>query len=188
MLRNLLQKNRSYRRFDQDVRIPETDLTELVELTRWCASGRNAQALKYVVVSSEAECESVFGTLAWAGYLTEWPGPEVGERPTAYLIQVLDTNIVENCLCDDGIQAQTILLGAVEKGYGGCIIKAFKNEPLREILQLREHLKIMYVIALGKPKEQIEVVEMKDGDFKYWRNTEGRHFVPKRPLNELIVK
>lgn len=188
MLRDLIQKNRSYRRFYQDVRIPETELAEWVELTRWCASGRNAQALKYVVVNHEAVCESVFGTLAWAGYLTEWPGPEVGERPAAYLIQVLDTNIVENCLCDDGIQAQTILLGAVEKGYGGCIIKAFKNEPLREILQLPEHLKIMYVIALGKPKEQIEVVEMKDCDFKYWRNAEGRHFVPKRPLNELIVK
>lgn len=110
-----------------------------------------------------------------------------GRRPAAYLIQLLDTSIVENCLCDDGIQAQTILLGAVEKGYGGCIIKAFKNESLREVLQLPEHLKIMYVIALGKPKETVVLEEMKDGDYKYWRETDGSHHVPKRALEELVI-
>ena len=90
-------------------------------------------------------------------------------------------------MCDDGIQAQTILLGAVEKGYGGCIIKAFKNEALREVLQLPEHLKIMYVIALGKPKETVVLEEMKDGDYKYWRETDGSHHVPKRSLDELVI-
>lgn len=103
------------------------------------------------------------------------------------MIQLLDTSIVENCLCDDGIQAQTILLGVVEKGYGGCIIKAFKNESLREVLQLPEHLKVMYVIALGKPKETVVLEEMKDGDYKYWRETDGSHHVPKRSLDELVI-
>ena len=132
-------------------------------------------------------CGKVFPNLAWAGYLKDWDGPEEGERPAAYLIQLLDTSIVENCLCDDGIQAQTILLGAVEKGYGGCIIKAFKNESLREVLQLPEHLKVMYVIALGKPKETVVLEEMKDGDYKYWRETDGSHHVPKRALDELVI-
>ena len=140
MLKELLLKNRSYRRFVQNVRITREELAELVGLTRYCASGRNAQALKYKVVADADLCGKVFPNLAWAGYLKDWDGPEEGERPAAYLIQLLDTSIVENCLCDDGIQAQTILLGAVEKGYGGCIIKAFKNESLREVLQLPEHL------------------------------------------------
>ncbi len=187
MLKELLQKNRSYRRFFQDVRLTEAELRELVGLTRYCASGRNAQALRYRAVVDEKTCEQVFHTLAWAGYLKDWPGPEVGERPSAYLIQLLDTSIVENCLCDDGIQAQTILLGAVEKGYGGCIIKAFKNDALREILQLPEHLKIMYVLALGKPKETVVLEDMKDGDFRYWREPDGSHHVPKRPLEDLLV-
>lgn len=187
MLKELLQKNRSYRRFFQDVRLTEAELRELVGLTRYCASGRNAQALRYRAVVDEKTCEQVFHTLAWAGYLQDWPGPEEGERPSAYLIQLLDTSIVENCLCDDGIQAQTILLGAVEKGYGGCIIKAFKNDALREILQLPEHLKIMYVLALGKPKETVVLEDMKDGDFRYWREPDGSHHVPKRPLEDLLV-
>lgn len=187
MLKDLLVRNRSYRRFDEEARISEEELKELVGLTRWCASGRNAQPLKYAIVSSREECARVFPQLAWAGYLTDWAGPVEGERPAAYLIQLLDTRIVENCLCDDGIQAQTILLGAVEKGWGGCMIKAFKNEPLREVLGLPEYLKIMYVIALGKPVEKVVIEEMKGEDYKYWRDAEGGHHVPKRSEGELVL-
>lgn len=187
MLKELLQKNRSYRRFYQNVSVSGQELTDLVALTGLCASGRNAQALKYVMVNDALTCGKVYETLAWAGYLTDWAGPSEGERPSAYLIQVLDTTIVENCLCDDGIQAQTILLGAVEKGLGGCIIKAFKNDELRKILYLPENLKIMYVLALGKPKEHVVIDEIKAGDFKYWREPDGTHHVPKRKVDELIV-
>lgn len=186
ILKDLLLKNRSYRRFDQDRRLTEEELIQFVALTRWCASGRNAQPLKYMLITNKEQCEDVFPHLAWAGYLTDWEGPQEGERPAAYLIQLLDTRIVENCLCDDGIQAQTIMLGAVEKGYGGCIIKAFKNEALREVLQLPGYLKIMYVLALGVPKEQVVIEKMTDESYKYWRDTEGKHHVPKREIEELI--
>lgn len=188
ILKDLLLKNRSYRRFDQHIRISEEELKELVRLTQWCASGRNAQPLKYVLITQKEQCARVFPHLAWAGYLTDWAGPEEGERPAAYLIQLLDTRIVENCLCDDGIQAQTIMLGAVEKGYGGCIIKAFKNEALREVLQLPGYMKIMYVLALGKPKEQVVIENMTDENYRYWRDAEGVHHVPKRDTEALVWK
>lgn len=188
MLKDLLIRNRSYRRFDENARISEQQLEEWVGLTRYCASARNAQPLKYVVVRKAEKCEEVFVTLAWAGYLTDWAGPEKGERPSAYLIQLLDTRISENCMCDDGIQAQTILLGAVEKGYGGCIIKAFKNEKLREVLQLPAYMKINYVIALGKPCETVVTEDMQDNEFKYWRDAQQIHHVPKRVLHELLFK
>ena len=188
MFKDLLAKNRSYRRFRQCERMSMEELTELVGLTCLCASGRNAQALKYIIVHDECACARVFPHLAWAGYLTDWAGPTEGERPVAYLIQVLDTRIVENCLCDDGIQAQTILLGATEKGRGGCIIKAFKNEALRETLKLPDYLKIMYVIALGTPAEQVVLETMQTEDYKYWRDAQGVHHVPKRSVDELIVR
>ena len=35
--------------------------------------------------------------------------------------------------------------------------------------------------------EQVQIEEMKDGDFKYWRDEENIHHVPKRALNELII-
>lgn len=188
MLKDLLIRNRSYRRFDQNVRIPEEEIRGWVGLTRFCASGRNAQALKYAIICDEKRCAEVYPLLAWAGYLTDWAGPVEGERPAAYLIQLLDTRIVENCLCDDGIQAQTILLGAVEKGYGGCIIKAFRNAELRQVLNLPEELKIQYVIALGKPKETVVIEKMEGENYKYWRDAEGVHHVPKRETDRLIYK
>ena len=188
IFKDLLQKARSFRRFDQTVRIPEEELQELVGLVRWCPSGRNAQPLKYAIVNTEVGCARIFPQLAWAGYLTDWAGPEEGERPAAYLIQLLDTRIVENCLCDDGIQAQTLMLGAVEKGYGGCIIKAFKQEALRDILRLPEYMKIMYVLALGKPKEEVVLEDMQGEDYKYWRDPEGVHHVPKRKVETLIYR
>lgn len=186
MLQDLLKQNRSYRRFDEKVRISRNELEELVGLTRWCASGRNAQPLKYRIVCDATLCEQVFPYLAWAGYLTDWDGPVAGERPAAYLVQLLDTRIVENCLCDDGIQAQTILLGAVERGWGGCLIKAFQAQPLAALLKLPEYMKIRYVLALGKPVEHVVIEEMQGNDYKYWRDAQGTHHVPKRPLSELI--
>lgn len=185
-LQDLLEKNRSYRRFYQEYRISRNDLEDLVGLVHWCPSGRNAQPLRYFVVDEAEKCEKVFPTLAWAGYLQNWAGPQEGERPAAYLIQLLDTRIVEHCLCDDGIQAQTILLGAVEKGYGGCIIKAFKDAELRQVLELPEYMKILYVIALGKPKEKVVVEEMQGEDYKYWRDAAGIHHVPKRAVKDLF--
>lgn len=187
MLKDLIQKNRSYRRFFQEKRIEKEKLVELVGLVRWCASARNAQALKYVVIEKEEICEKIFPCLKWAGYLKEWEGPEEGERPAAYLIQVLDTRIEENCLCDDGLQLQTILLGAAEKGLGGCIIKAFQAEALRKELNLPEYLKILYVLALGVPKEKVVIEDIQEGDYKYWRDAEGTHHVPKRKAEELLV-
>jgi nitroreductase len=74
MLKELLLKNRSYRRFVQDVRITREELTEWVGLTRYCASGRNAQALKYKVVADVDLCDKVFPNLAWAGYLKDCDG------------------------------------------------------------------------------------------------------------------
>ncbi len=188
VLKDLLEKNRSFRRFYQDVKIPRKELEEIVGLVRWCPSGRNAQPLRYAIIDTEEECARIFPFLAWAGYLTDWAVPEEGERPAAYLVQLLDTRVVESCLCDDGIQVQTIMLGVAEKGYGGCIIKAFKNEMLREVLALPEYMKILYVLALGKPKEQVMIEEMQGEDYKYWRDADGIHHVPKRKEKELIFR
>lgn len=186
MLLDILKRARSYRRFDPSVPVTRQMLEAWVAACRYCPSGRNVQALKYALVTDREVCRKLFPLLAWAGYLKDWNGPEENERPTAYLVQLLDTEIAANCLCDDGIQLQTLLLSATEAGYGGCIIKAFKNAELRQLLQLPDHLQINYVLALGKPVEKVVVEEMKNNDVRYWRTPDGVHHVPKRPASELI--
>ena len=121
-------------------------------------------------------------------FFPAWPGPAEGERPSAYIVILNDTKIARKTDCDHGIAAQSILLGATEQGFGGCIIGSIKRDDLRELLAIDDYLDILLVIALGKPSEIVELQKLKaDGSIKYWRDAEGTHFVPKRPLSDLII-
>lgn len=187
MIRDLILKNRSYRRFQQEEKISIAQLTEWVELARFSASGRNAQPLKYFLLNNDQVCSSVFECLAWAGYLTDWKGPEEGERPSAYIVMLHDKTIADKYYCDDGIAAQSILLGAVEAGFGGCIIVSLNRKKIAEILNLDNSFDIIQVIALGKPAEKVVIDDVTNGDIKYWRDNDQVHHVPKRSVNELVA-
>ena len=126
--------------------------------------------------------------IAWAAYLKEWPGPEEGERPSAYIIILGDGTISPTFGCDHGIAAQSILLGATEKGLGGCMINSVKRDELQRVLNIPAQYEILLVIAIGKPKEHIVINPVgADGDIRYWRDSEGRHYVPKRSLDDVIL-
>ena len=129
----------------------------------------------------------IFPCLAWAGYLKDWAGPREGERPSAYIIILGDTEITKVFGCDHGIAAQSILLGATEKGFNGCIIGSVKRELLRKSLQIPKRYQILLAIALGAKKESVVIEEVKEGDIKYWRDKKGIHHVPKRQLSEIIL-
>jgi len=187
MLKDLILKNRSYRRFDQSVPMPMDFLREMVDAARLSGSARNMQPLKYMLFNDPAECARIFPTLAWAGYMKNWPGPEEGERPTAYIVQLGDLELTDDWWCDDGIAAQSMLLTAVEQGFGGCIIGSVQREKLRSILSIPDRYKIIQVFALGKPSEKVVIDEVSNDDIKYWRDEQGVHHVPKRSLDELII-
>jgi nitroreductase len=181
-------QNRSYRRFFQQETIDKDSLLQWINLARLSASGRNLQPLKYLVFNSKEECERLFPNLAWAGYLKEWAGPEEGERPSAYIVILGDTQLTDDFATDLGIAAQTILLSAVNDGFGGCMIGNIKREKLRAGFKIPEQYKILLVIALGKPKETIELEEVPDsGDIRYWRDENGVHHVPKRKLKDIVL-
>ncbi len=187
MLKDLILKNRSYRRFHQEQEVSEETLTELVDLARLSPSARNAQPIKYILSNTPERNSIVFKYLSWAGYLTTWHGPEEGERPAAYVIMLNDTSISSNFFSDNGIASQSILLGAVEKGLGGCIIGSIERLQLQRELDIPAQYKIIQVIALGIPKEVV-VIEELDKDHKYWRDIQKVHHVPKRSLEDIIVK
>lgn len=188
MIKELIARNRSYRRFSQSEKISIQQLREWVELARLSASARNAQPMKYILSVEEKLNAEIFELLAWAGYLTSWKGPEKGERPAAYIVMLKDTLISSNHFCDDGIALQSILLGATEAGFGGCIIHSVNRDKLRKLLNISEQYEILYVLALGKPAETVVIEEVKDDDIKYWRDENSIHHVPKRPLDEIILE
>jgi len=188
MLKDLVLRNRSYRRFNRAKRILPATLRELVDLARLTPSGRNVQPLKYLLVTSEDACARLYPQLSWAGYLKDWEGPVEDERPTAYVIMLGDTALAPNFGIDPGIAAQTLLLGAVELGLGGCIFGTIKRDDIRSLFDIPAQFEVLYVIALGEPVEKVMIEEVKaDGDIKYWRDADQGHHVPKRALADVIV-
>ena len=188
MIEELTKQNRSCRRFYEDYEIDTPTLKDLVNLARLSASAANLQPLKYILSCSAEKNEQIFSCLAWAAYLKDWSGPELGERPSAYIIILGDSNITKDFGCDHGIASQSILLGAREKGLAGCMIGMIKRKKLQNILNIKERFKILLVLAMGKPKEEamIETVG-DDGNIKYWRDNDQVHHVPKRKLEDIIV-
>ncbi|MFH1381395.1 MAG: nitroreductase family protein [Chloroflexota bacterium] len=188
MLKDLVLKNRSYRRFDEKSVVKTATLRELVDLARLSASGANRQPLKYILSADPRKNALIFPCLMWATYIKGWGGPAEGERPSAYILVLGDTEIAQSFGCDHGIAAQSIMLGAVEKGLGGCMIASIKKDVLRSALNIPPKYEILLVLALGKPVEKVMIDPLgKDGDIKYYRDAEGVHHVPKRSLDDMIV-
>ena len=188
MIADLIRKNRSYRRFYQNYKVEGNTLEELVNLARLSPSAANLQPLKYILATDSEINAQIFSCLAWAAYLKDWSGPQEGERPSAYIVILSDTAISKTVDCDHGIACQSILLSAREIGLGGCIVASINRETLRTILKIDPQYKIMLVIALGRPREEV-VIEAANPDdsIKYWRDDKNIHHVPKRNLNDIIL-
>jgi len=185
----LVARSRSYRRFDETHLLDEQTLVDLVDLARLCPSAANRQPLKYMISWRPEDNARVFPNLRWAAALTDWDGPAEGERPTGYVVILGDTRIFKPVRWDDAIVAQSMLLAAVEQGLGGCMLGSIDYPGLRKTLGIPEHLKILLVLALGKPAE---TVVLEDGtspdETPYWRDADGVHHVPKRSLEEVLLR
>ncbi len=193
MLKDTIIKTRSYRRFHQDQVIEQEELIDLVDCGRLSASAKNVQGLRYVVVNDREMNSKIYPHLKWAGYIQDWDGPVEGERPAAYIVILWDKSIqngAEFIACDIGIASQSIVLGATEKDLRGCMIWSFNRKEVAKVLDIsQEEYEPMLVLALGKPNEEVQIDEMnKDGDYKYWRDDKGIHHVPKRKLEDIIIK
>ncbi len=185
---DLVQRNRSYRRFDESRPVERSFLVELVDLVRHTPSAANRQPLKYMVACTAEENERVFPHLRWAGALTDWSGPEPGERPTGYVVILGDGTLSKQVRWDDAIVAQTMLLAAVERGLGGCMIGSIDRDGLRSALEIPEHLEILLVVALGTPAERVVLHDEASPEPRpYWRDEAGVHHVPKRGLDEVLL-
>ena len=189
MIRDLILQNRTCRRFYQEVPIELEILRELVDLARLSACGRNRQPLKYILSCEPQKNALIFPCVGWAIYNGKRdPGPPEGERPSAYIVILLDTEISQSVLCDQGIAAQSIFLGAREKGLGGTMHGTVKRKELSKALGIPPRYEILLVLSLGKPKQQVVLDTVgPDGDSHYWRDSDGVHHVPKRSLDDIII-
>lgn len=187
MIKDTIKKNRSYRRFFAERSVDTETLVDIVDEARLCASGANKQRLRVAIISDEAGKDSLFSTLKFAGYLTDWKGPSESERPAAYYVICSESELDSLLAIDLGIFAQTLLLSATERGLGGCMFRSYNAGKVSEIVAV-EGMKPHLVIALGYPSEKVECVDVRNGDIKYYRGEDDVHYVPKLSAEELILK
>ena len=186
----LIKLNRSYRAFDESVKLDRETILSFIDCARLSASAANAQPLKYFISNDDKTNAVILPLTAWAAKLR--PGrilPEDGHHPTAFIVICVDTNIqkdVSKADRDVGIAAQSILLSAVSKGFGGLMIGAFNRQGAKQALAFSENLEPALVIALGKPDEKV-VLEDSKGSIDYYRDENDVHHVPKRTMEEIII-
>ncbi|HLQ40707.1 MAG TPA: nitroreductase family protein [Tetragenococcus sp.] len=186
--KNLVVKDRSYRRFYENEKIGKREMLKLIDCARLTASGQNHQGMRYRLVCSEKECEKLFATLAWAALYKEWEGPKKGQRPAAYILCVRDKSVNKNLTFDDGIVASTITLAAAANGIGSCILQNCQYQKAFEALGIDpERYAFSCVIALGHPSEKVVLEEMKDDQTNYWKTSDDVHHVPKRRLEDILL-
>ena len=189
VIEDLIRKNRSCRRFYQNHPLDPDLLKDLVNLARLSASGANRQPLVYILCGDPDVNEDIFSCLGWAAYLKDWPGPEEGERPPGYIIILGDTQVSTDFGVDHGIAAQSILLGAREKGLAGCMIATINRKRIGKIFNLDDRYEVLLVIALGEPRETVVIEAVPpDGDIRYWRDEKNVHHVPKRDSRDIILQ
>jgi nitroreductase len=186
--KELLVKNRSYRRFYEEEVIPLDKLKEVIGNVCISPSPANLQPLKFILVNDKSKNEEIFPCLKWAGYLKQWNGPGPGERPSAYIIILGDRDQSSWIGWDYGIALQTIMLSLTEMGYGSCAIAACDKVKLKDILKIPKNLELAAVMAIGKPKEKVVLDQVLEGNIKYWRDDQDVHHVPKRQVEEVVLK
>jgi nitroreductase len=187
-LQSLIEKNRSYRRFEFSRKISEDVLVALVDTARISQSAANLQPLSYLTIGHEEMVAKVHRHMRWAGYLPNWNGPVNEERPVAYIIVLGNTEIKQTYReVDAGLAMQNMCICAASEGIGSCIIGNLDKKPLVELLEIPEQYEIIYAVAFGYPVENVQIVPFA-GDVKYYRDIHQNHFVPKRLLKDVLIK
>jgi nitroreductase len=186
-LKELSTKNRSHHRFQESEPPTPEQFQTLVELARLSASAANLQPLKFMFSHDPARNGVIFSYLRGESFIKGFPASSQGNLPAAYIVILGDTSITNNFWCNHGIAAQSILLGAVEMGFGGCILADFDRQALARSLKIPGHLEILLVIALGVPRDRIVITDAVDGEIGCWQDINQVRHVPKRSLNDIIL-
>ena len=148
-------------------------------------SAANKQPLEYIIVSDPDLRDKVFEALKWAAYIAPEGTPKEGEKPTAYIIVMVNNKQkIADFARDVGAAAENIILTALEEGIGSCWLRSVDRKKVCDMFQLPEHIEVDSVLALGYPGETPVMVEMTDS-IKYWRK-DGVHYVPKRRLDDIL--
>jgi len=182
---DVLYARRTIRKFTQEP-IPKQILTRIVEVARLAPSANNRQPLRYLIVNDPGLCDQVFAHTRWAGMLGPAGTPKEGERPTAYILLLVDTELDWRWSAHDiGAAAQTIMVAAQNHRIGTCWMGAIDKAAIASLLDIPGKYRLDTLISMGYPAER-SVYEDEQGDVKYYKDEQDTLHVPKRRLEDIL--
>lgn len=182
-----LRTRRTYRRFAQRPVDPAI-VREILEAARIASCGANRQTLRYAVIQSPEAVARMQPLVHWAAYLPPeqgTPGPD--QTPVLFIAVCQDESLPGCSDTDEGLALGSMTAAAWAHGVGSCIMRAIDRPAISELIGLREPLKLRTVVAFGYPLHKSRIVEMKD-DVKYYLDEEGNYCVPKRRMEDILIK
>ncbi len=183
MIKELVMRTRTIRRFYRENVVSIETLKELVDIARFSSYGVNLQALKYILCNDSTKNALIYECIDLGGRRL----PEV-DRPPAYILVLGDTTIATNFGCNHGIAVQNIMLGATEMGLGGCILGNIQRVKIIEAFSIPPQYEVLLILAIGKPKEKVVLEVLKPGQTtRGWWDENGVRHVPKWPLDDVIA-
>lgn len=174
----VIRTRRSIRRF-KDKPVEDEKIRTLLEALRQSPSWSNLQCWRLIVVrdkitrekiSNLSYVESFFAPL---GYKANPSRKGIAEAPVV-IIACADpsqSGVLWDqpfYMTDIGIAAQNLMLAAHALGLGTVFVGVFKEEKLRDLLNIPQNIRIVGIFPIGYPLEE---------------KTEGP---PRKPLDEIV--
>ncbi len=148
-----IKNRRSVRDFTNE-EISGSAIEALVDALRWAPSAGNLQSRKFYFLFNE----DVRNKLAQTGLKQDFVS-FIAHAPLV-VVACADRQIASRygergihlyCIQDTAASIQNLLLAAHELGIGACWVGAFKEEKVREILNLPDNLIPVAIVPVGYP-------------------------------------
>jgi len=163
-----IQKRRSIRKFKKE-KIKDEYINLLIYAASLAPCAGNTQEWRFIIVNDERKKEE----LAKASYKQMW----MKDAPVIIAI-CADEEEIRNRYGSRGVRmymyldcalaAENLILAAQSLGLGSCIVFAFDDEEVSEILKLPPHIKPIMLIPIGYPDEEPKMPFKKDiGDITF---------------------
>jgi nitroreductase len=144
-----ISQRRSVRAY-KDTDIGEDKLKKILEAARLSPSSSNRQEWKFIVVKNKGTGKK----LANAAFGQSF----IGEAPVVIVACATESKSIMACgqpayTVDVSIACAFMILQAYELGLGTCWIGAFKEDEVKKILKIPEHVRVVAMTPLGYPNQ-----------------------------------
>lgn len=144
-----ISKRRSIRKY-KDTPVEEYKLDKILESARIAPSAGNRQEWKFLVVKDKETRENLVDAANGQKFL--------GEAPVTIVAISTESERVMPCgqfayTVDLSIAVSFMILEATEQGLGSCWLGAYKEDEVKEILNIPEKMRIPAMFTLGYANE-----------------------------------